>query len=55
MLLVVSFLDERLVADFRFPWPFKNSTNEEEERSPRYILESLALRHYPKIDPASFR
>ncbi len=54
MLLVLSFLDEQFVAEFEFPWPCKNATSEEEYRRPRGIIESLALRHYPKIDPESF-
>ncbi len=54
MLLVLSFLDEQFVAEFEFPWPCKNATSEEKYRKPRRILESLALRHYPKIDPESF-
>jgi hypothetical protein len=54
MLLVLSFLDAQLVADLEFPWPLKGSASEEEHCSPRRILSSLVVRHYPEIDPKSF-
>lgn len=54
MLLVFSFLDEQLVAEFELPWPSKSATSEQEYLSPRRILESLMFRHYPSIDPGSF-
>lgn len=54
MLLVFSFLDEQLVAEFELAWPSKRTTSEQEYLRPRRILESLTFRYYPKIDPASF-
>lgn len=54
MLLVFSFLDEQLVAEFELPWPSKSPSNEQEYLRPRGILESLTFRHYPKIDLGLF-
>ena len=54
MLLVFSFLDEQLVAEFELPWPSKSATSEQEYLRPRRILECLTFRHYLKIDPGSF-
>jgi len=53
MLLVLSFLDEQFVSEFELSWP-RSVAGEKQYLRPSGILESLTLRHYPKIDPESF-
>lgn len=51
MLLVVCFLDEQFITEFKFPWAGKD---EQEYLRPRDIVASMDSRYYTKICTESF-
>lgn len=52
MLLMVCFLDEQFIEEFKFPW--FGCKNEQKHLRPRDIIASMDFRYYPKVCTDSF-
>jgi hypothetical protein len=54
MVLLLCFLDEQFVAQLELPSQCEIAGGKQQYVKPRDVLESIGVRHYPKINPDSF-
>jgi hypothetical protein len=54
MVLMLCFLDEQFFAQLELPRQGEDGKDQQVYLRPREVLESIGVRHYPKLDPDSF-